>query len=573
MAVAQIQVRRGTTAEWAAADPVVLAAGEQGYDTTLKRLKMGDGATAWASLPWSDYNYYTSVMKYGATGDGVTDDTDAINAAIAAIGTDETLFFPAGTYNVDDTITIDKSINVQMDGTLSYTGAGNVPCLSIGASGSKIESRKLILRVSRASDSDWTDEASVGIKLINCNQCDINIVSVTGFTIGAQCIGDAQGWAYNTAFIGILYRNKIALDLTNKSVGWCNENLFLGGRFAQSSSNHPTLDRYGVRITSQDGTYLNNNNNVFIKPSFELAAFATSGEAVPILIEHGSYNTLFKIRNEGNSTPTMRVQNASSYNMVDAGYGIVTLDDQSSVQTSIALSRGSDYINSVRTLVYNSGNLAKKACLSTAGCNIPGIHYYLSTGAVRSYGSGTSIVDDYLQITAHGIGVYIGTTNAKRLMVGMDAIAGGRIGVKCFDAAGTLLTSAGANHPYVRGAFGVGFSYATGYGGYYTSGADSTADRYFAVHDDVAYIGLMIMKGTSNIEIRNFSVYSDAPTTAWVGYEEIVPGANIGSEAPTTGTWAVGRRVINSAPTVGQPKAWICTVSGTPGTWVSEGNL
>ena len=35
----------------------------------------------------------------------------------------------------------------------------------------------------------------------------------------------------------------------------------------------------------------------------------------------------------------------------------------------------------------------------------------------------------------------------------------------------------------------------------------------------------------------------------------------------------VGDRIINSVPTVGQPKAWTCTTAGTPGTWVSEGNL
>lgn len=45
------------------------------------------------------------------------------------------------------------------------------------------------------------------------------------------------------------------------------------------------------------------------------------------------------------------------------------------------------------------------------------------------------------------------------------------------------------------------------------------------------------------------------------------------SAEPTVGTWAVGDRVINTAPTVGQPKSWVCTVAGTPGTWVSEGNL
>lgn len=45
------------------------------------------------------------------------------------------------------------------------------------------------------------------------------------------------------------------------------------------------------------------------------------------------------------------------------------------------------------------------------------------------------------------------------------------------------------------------------------------------------------------------------------------------SAAPLSGTYIAGDRVINSSPSVGQPKGWICTVGGTPGTWVSEGNL
>jgi hypothetical protein len=46
-----------------------------------------------------------------------------------------------------------------------------------------------------------------------------------------------------------------------------------------------------------------------------------------------------------------------------------------------------------------------------------------------------------------------------------------------------------------------------------------------------------------------------------------------GTAAPTTNTWAVGDRVYNQTPAVGQPKSFVCTVAGTPGTWVSEGNL
>ena len=46
-----------------------------------------------------------------------------------------------------------------------------------------------------------------------------------------------------------------------------------------------------------------------------------------------------------------------------------------------------------------------------------------------------------------------------------------------------------------------------------------------------------------------------------------------GTAAPTTGTWSRGDRVSNSAPAVAAVKAWACTATGTPGTWVSEGNL
>jgi hypothetical protein len=48
---------------------------------------------------------------------------------------------------------------------------------------------------------------------------------------------------------------------------------------------------------------------------------------------------------------------------------------------------------------------------------------------------------------------------------------------------------------------------------------------------------------------------------------------NYGTAAPVANAYVVGDRVINSAPAVGQPKSWVCTVDGSPGTWVSEGNL
>ena len=50
--------------------------------------------------------------------------------------------------------------------------------------------------------------------------------------------------------------------------------------------------------------------------------------------------------------------------------------------------------------------------------------------------------------------------------------------------------------------------------------------------------------------------------------------------APTTGLWAVGNKVWNSAPSeLGSASSkyviigWVCTVSGEPGTWVEMRTL
>lgn len=47
----RIQLRRGTAAEWANVNPV-LASGEPGVEVDTSKLKVGDGSTAWADLPY-----------------------------------------------------------------------------------------------------------------------------------------------------------------------------------------------------------------------------------------------------------------------------------------------------------------------------------------------------------------------------------------------------------------------------------------------------------------------------------------------------------------------------------------
>lgn len=49
--IARIQIRRGTAAEWASANPV-LYIGEMGYESDTGKLKFGDGSTDWNALAY-----------------------------------------------------------------------------------------------------------------------------------------------------------------------------------------------------------------------------------------------------------------------------------------------------------------------------------------------------------------------------------------------------------------------------------------------------------------------------------------------------------------------------------------
>lgn len=72
----RIQMRRGTTQQWtdaAGTANAVLAAGEIGVDTTSKQLKVGDGTTTWASLPFFNSGTITEVIAgTGLTGGGTS---------------------------------------------------------------------------------------------------------------------------------------------------------------------------------------------------------------------------------------------------------------------------------------------------------------------------------------------------------------------------------------------------------------------------------------------------------------------------------------------------------------------
>lgn len=118
--------------------------------------------------------------------------------------------------------------------------------------------------------------------------------------------------------------------------------------------------------------------------------------------------------------------------------------------------------------------------------------------------------------------------------------------------------------------------------------------------------GIYITDGASDQTTMKFRNLKTRGTGSYVGGVRLIPGTAVGewvnndvpgvctnypltiptriggrgpvtlfaaTVVPSAGTFKVGDECVKLAPTVGSPKGWLCTVAGTPGTWVSTGNL
>jgi hypothetical protein len=86
----RIQVRRGTTSEWNAANPT-LEEGEIGYNSTLGQIKVGDGDTTWSGL---DYIVSTSSLDT-SLGSYIPDSEKSAVNGVAELDASKNILAPA----------------------------------------------------------------------------------------------------------------------------------------------------------------------------------------------------------------------------------------------------------------------------------------------------------------------------------------------------------------------------------------------------------------------------------------------------------------------------------------------
>lgn len=250
---------------------------------------------------------------YHAKGDGVTDDTTAIQAAInygfihnipvIAVGTFKitSKIVIKGNFNGDNAIF--KVYNTPSVGVEVSTGnASNPTTYTIGAN-----IHLPVIQNMTKPGVGWAGQGT-GLRIVNALQCNIYIQNVIDFAVGAHITSNASsGNAYNNYFIQTLENNQVNLKLQAlDTTSWVNENNFYGGRFAHYSGEGTNV--VGVRqiqIKNFSAASLVINSNVFYKPSIE-------GNTPEYHVEiEGSYNEIIAGRWEA-ATPKLLINSISA---------------------------------------------------------------------------------------------------------------------------------------------------------------------------------------------------------------------------------------------------------------------
>ncbi|WP_333669538.1 hypothetical protein [Elioraea tepidiphila] len=405
---------------------------------------------------------------FGGIGDGVADDTAAVQACFDRAAADgKVALIPKGIWNVAAGVVLGGAARgLIMHGALRYTGAAPATVLTLGDGGATRNGEKLWtgLDVIRATQSDWSSEADIGILLRNFDASWIEVRRAQGFTIGVRTLGDGRGCEDSTLHLGRLVDNRIGLDIRCATdTAWNNAIRYLGGHFANSSGVNTASDRFGVRLSAEPGAYLNHNHHVFEGPNFELAQ-AGANVAIPFLNEtSGSAVIARSVRMEACSPLGARHTAGATechYDVAWASQGYAVGIDYAATATRAGNAVVTRYraaatrhvrllaaVPSLRSAAYRESatdtgveGLAVVSTGTTAATTLAGVSFAglsgltpTASGLLLNANRGLAFVVDASQAREFAL--------AHWLVGGAD---GGRLFVRCFDGAKTLLTDAEA---------------------------------------------------------------------------------------------------------------------------------
>jgi hypothetical protein len=262
-----------------------------------------------------------NVKDFGAVGDGVTDDTAAIQAAINYCNTSGAILNGApGDYRVTSTLVMNCNGNMGEMTILANATLVSPVIVYGGSTSTTFDFNKSMVfpQVENTGRVPGFWGTGTGIEIRNTDACIFTVPRIEYFENGLRCGGQSEGCAYNTIFLQYVYQNKInVLCQPKDATGWCTQNVFIGGRLGFSPSNFVSSGYSGSCIIAMrqfdpdSGIQGGINHCTFINVSLE-------SDVVEFMIDcQGNYNQFQNMRYEGLGTKRIRYYSSATQGTTD----------------------------------------------------------------------------------------------------------------------------------------------------------------------------------------------------------------------------------------------------------------
>lgn len=571
-----------------------------------------------------------NVRWFGAKGDAVTDDTAAIQAA-CAVAAGGSVFIPHGEFLITNAITLPEATRMEGEGWGSIIHQSVVDKNGlIVSSGCKVSNLHL---VGPNNATVTVDTANIGIYGVSASAVTISGNYIERFALGGvalsasldvviegnTCFRNPRGSIGGGVDISIgamsgrcriqgnhcLSNNDMGINVD--ALGSVNDVMIdgnvcvtldpatctLGGTWAELSSGvqrrHGILIGYNNNATGPRSIVSNNicrntvwtgiykhgasagpitvTGNTCSRNGLDVDAGAGIGAGIYLEQSGGevvSHNTVSDYMDS--TTQAIFIQTAQS-----AAATKPTIVSNNSIQTSAG---GGFTLAALSTLVTLDGNTVSGAALNDI--------YIVCTPGQVGVGEHTIVNNRFVRSNTTSVSIYADTqSSARPLVISGNKLKGFDGSVGTTDNVAIVVRHARADISVSRNSIS-GFGYAFRSDAYWTGRLTPTFEgneisgclNGFAISSltggSVPLVN-NIFSGVTNQSVASPSIGGGAcglpcglQGSAYVFY---------GTAAPVANTWAVGDRMVRSVPVVGQPKSWVCTVAGTPGTWVSEGSL
>jgi hypothetical protein len=566
-------------------------------------------------------NFWADVRAYGAKGDGITDDTAAIQNAINAVkGTSVPVFFPSGVYIISQPLTVTDRTHLL---GVTYKNTGNV--------------RGTLASVIKASSSFSGDRL---IDLAGPKYCiDVNIIGlgfVSGQNSGIAAIAASAG-VLDSLFKNIyLYSHKGLLlntytqhtviedifsegyadtilwlkgnhnvvrqiDKENNPTGTTAgayvifdtcvelkaENLLLEGVFSSNKNAIQILNSSGIDITNtwvetgiSAGYAFDIQNSLFVSLRGDITHLVTTYGKVK-LTKSQVYIENFSTDAEGVRLNQLLEVDVDSFveieNLFVRQYAGQVIEDSPRIKVNNVILRfalDDKYKQTGWQAYIKSKQFSAENLL---------LNPSFEQGRYRWSINLSPTVEEYItsEVSSGLMAHFNWTTPGSQINI-LQAISVPSQWVgKPFTFSGKVKVrgSDGYIAPKISGC-GLNFRYIT------NISANSNDPRWSVFSQTVIpqsagtlYIGIVAVgfASDSHLYLDDFAFSPGAEGMADSGkFQSIELGGNsitYGSTAPTTGTWKVGDKVYNTAPAAGGYIGWVCIVAGTPGTWKGFGTI